>query len=344
MLPLGAMYVSDDAGGAYAPATGVWTVGTVASGATTTLVITVTNEAVSGLVVTNAASITHSDSGDANSGNNSAEVSFTSTADTQGGGGNSPECSDSQDNDGDGDIDYPADSDCANADDDSEAPESGQSSGGGRNRRNGGSGQLIGPSGPGEVLGAQTEMCPMFLTGYIKYGADNDAEEVAKLQVFLNAYEANSLKVTGEYDQATLAAVNAFQRKYSADVLEPWGLQGATGYVYYTTQKQVNTIFCKFQRSFPLSAAQLEEVAYVRDIQPQLRAQGATSVGGAGDASSAAVGQASGPAGSVTLPSIQADENAASATSSQGTASTSTSTAASSPGWFGRFVNWLFGR
>ena len=32
------------------------------------------------------------------------------------------------------------------------------------------------------------------------------------------------------------------------------------------------------------------------------------------------------------------------ATSSQGTASTSTSTAASSPGWFGRFVNWLFGR
>ena len=345
MLPLGAMYVSDDAGGAYASSTGVWTVGTVASGATTTLVITVTNEAVSGLVVTNAASITHSDSGDANSGNNSAEVSFTSTADTQGGGGNSPECSDSQDNDGDGDIDYPADSDCANADDDSEAPaSSGNGSSGGRNRRNGGSGRLIGPSGPGEVLGAQTEMCPMFLTGYIKYGADNDAEEVAKLQVFLNAYEANNLQVTGTYDQATLAAVNAFQRKYAQDVLAPWGLQGVTGYVYYTTQKQVNTIFCKFQKDFPLSAAQLEEIAYVREIQPQLRAQGATSVGGAGDASSAAAGQASGPAGSVTLPSIQADENAASATSSQGTASTSTSTAASSPGWFGRFVNWLFGR
>ena len=353
-LPAGAAYVSDNGGGAYVSSTGVWTVGTVASDATTTLVITVTNEAVSGIEVKNSASVTHSDGSDSNSGNNSAEASFTSTADNQGGGGggDAAECADSIDNDNDGQIDFPADTDCTDAGDDSEAGAGvgGGGGGSGHSRRNGGSGRIIGSdNGGGEVLGAQTQQCPMFLTGYIKYGANNDAVEVAKLQVFLNTYEANSLQVTGTYDQATLAAVNAFQRKYAKDVLEPWGLQGVTGYVYYTTQKQVNTIFCKFQKDFPLSAEQLDEISYVREIQPQLRAQGITSMGTARPAAVKAeaspIKPASAPVVGSVVPSIgQTDENATNATSASSSQKAATSTASSAPGWFGRFVNWLFGR
>lgn len=352
-LPAGVAYVSDDSSGAYDHATGVWAIGALASDATTTLVITVTDEAVSGIVVTNTASITHSDSSDSNGGNNSAEASFTSTADAQGGGGGNPQCSDGIDNDNDGKIDFPADASCTDANDDSEAdPSSGgnNSSGGGGGHHHRSSGGSVNNDNQGEVLGAETE-CPMYLTGYIKYGANNDAGEVAKLQAFLNMYEGNALAVNGTYDRATLAAVNSFQRKYSSDVLEPWGLKGVTGYVYYTTQKQVNTIYCKFQKDFPLSAGQIEEIAYVRAIQPQLHAQRAAGMGTAHKASAAA--SAAKPAavpavGSVVLPGAQSDENATRANTASRTATTAagaaTTTASSTPGWFGKFINWLFGR
>lgn len=350
-LPAGVAYVSDTASsGAYDHATGVWTIGALGTSTDAVLTVTVTDEAASGTVVTNTASIAHSDSSDSNGGNNSAEVSFTSAAATTTGGqgGGSPQCSDGIDNDGDGQIDFPADSDCTDANDDSEA---GSGGGGGHHHRS--SGGSVNNDNNGEVLGAQTEECPMFLTGYIKYGANNDAGEVAKLQVFLNAYEANNLQVTGTYNQATLAAVNAFQRKYATDVLEPWGLQGVTGYVYYTTQKEINTIYCKFQKDFPLSAGQLEEIAYVRAIQPQLRMQraaGASATHKPVAAASAAKPATASAVGSVVLPNTAVDENAvktentAKTASTSRTATTASTTASSTPGWFGKFINWLFGK
>jgi uncharacterized repeat protein (TIGR01451 family) len=325
-LPSGAAYVSDDGSGAYDHATGVWTIGALGSDATATLAITVTDEAAAGVEVTNTASIAHSDSNDPNGGNNAASVSFTSAAATQGGG----ETGSSGGNSSSG----------------------GSSGGGGHHRSSGGSSN---DANQGEVLGAETQECPMYLTGYIKYGANNDAGEVAKLQVFLNMYEGNALAVSGTYDRATLAAVNAFQRKYASDVLEPWGLKGVTGYVYYTTRKEINTIFCKFQRDFPLSAAQLDEISYVRAIQPQLRAQGITSMGTTHTTAARASARAAKPAttssvGSVVPQSSQPDENATRANTAPqkaataAAATTSTTAASSTPGWFGKFVNWLFGR
>ncbi len=306
LLPAGVSHVSDSGSGAYATTTGVWTIGTMASGTVATLTITAMVVAGTGVEVTNTASVSGSSATDSNTGNNTSSVSFTVTEDGQGGGGS---------NDDDGDS------------------SGGGSSGGGSRRSSGGS------NNNGEVLGAQTE-CPMYLTGYIKYGAQNDAGEVAKLQVFLNAFEGNALPVTGTYGPQTLAAVNAFQAKYAADVLTPWGLQGATGYVYYTTQKQINTIYCKFQKDFPLSVSQIEEIAYVREIQPTLRAQGITSMGAAaGAVAGAATARPTSPAvGSVVLPvtATAQDENK--------TAASSTNNASSTPGWFSRFVDWLFGR
>jgi len=273
------------------------------------------------------------------------DANDTDETDGQGGGGGSPQCSDGIDNDSDGQIDFPADSNCTDAQDDNEADEGGggsndddgDSSGGGSRRSSGGSRSN---SNAGEVLGAQAE-CPMYLTGYIKQGADNDAAEVTKLQVFLNNFEGASLPITGNYGPQTLAAVNAFQNKYAADILAPWGMQGASGYVYYTTQKQINTIYCKFQKDFPLSISQIEEIAHVREIQPTLRAQGATGTGTTAGAATQDTGKG-GPApvvGQVVLPQTTPDENAGIIDQTAASAN-----ASSTQGWFSKFVNWLFGR
>jgi len=262
------------------------------------------------------------------------DANDTDETDGQGGGGGSPQCSDGIDNDGDGEIDYPADDDCESASDDKEEQDSRNSSGGGSRRSSGGSSN----NGGGEVLGAQAE-CPMYLTGYIRQGAQNDLAEVTKLQVFLNDFEAHTLAITGIYDQATVAAVNAFQNKYAADILTPWGARGATGYVYYTTQKQINTIYCKFQKDFPLSVSQIEEIAHVREIQPTLRAQGVSSTG----TGAAQAGAQTAPAvGSVVLPAPVIDENVVSTSGDEQTAAGAN--ASSTKGWFTNFVNWLFGR
>ncbi len=259
------------------------------------------------------------------------------------------QCQDGQDNDGDSLVDYPADPGCSSAEDDAEADDGGggggggggsndddgDSSGGGSHRHS--SGGSRSNNTPGEVLGAQT--CPMYLTGYIRQGAQNDAGEVAKLQVFLNQFEGQALQVTGVYDAPTLSAVNAFQAKYASDVLTPWGMQGPSGYVYYTTQKQINTIYCKFQKNFPLSASQLEEIAYVREVQPTLRAQGVTSAGAQGSMIAAPAKPAAPAVGSVVLPSAKTDKNAA--TTSQTAAAAN---AGQGKGWFSKFVDWLFGK
>ena len=39
-------------------------------------------------------------------------------------------------------------------------------------------------------------------------------------------------------------AVEQFQSKYAQDVLTPWGFTAPTGYVYTTTIKEINKIYC----------------------------------------------------------------------------------------------------
>ena len=90
-----------------------------------------------------------------------------------------------------------------------------------------------------------------YLKGYLRMGGDNDIEEVKKLQTFLRDFERFSeLEVTGVFDQATFDAVSAFQTKYKEDILEPWGIDVPTGYVYYTTQKKINELYCNEEFSF----------------------------------------------------------------------------------------------
>lgn len=88
-------------------------------------------------------------------------------------------------------------------------------------------------------------VCELFLKKFIKYGADNDRREVAKLQAFLRVFEGfSNLRVTGYYDLETFKAVEIFQERYSRDVLGPWGIGDSTGYVYITTTLTINNIYC----------------------------------------------------------------------------------------------------
>ncbi len=106
--------------------------------------------------------------------------------------------------------------------------------------------------------------CVEYLTTPIKRGANNPVSEVLKLQYFLNAFEKFKLRLTGFYDDQTYAAVHAFQRKYASDILAPWGATETTGFVYHTTKKKVNELYCEGKREFPLSEVQAKEIDAVR--------------------------------------------------------------------------------
>jgi hypothetical protein len=103
----------------------------------------------------------------------------------------------------------------------------------------------------GQVLGAS---CGITISKHIKFGSPkNDPEQVTKLQTFLNKWMGSNLAITGVYDTATLAAVNAFQAKYSSDVLKPWGIDAPTGLVYLSTVRFINLLECP-DLSLPLPA------------------------------------------------------------------------------------------
>ncbi len=118
----------------------------------------------------------------------------------------------------------------------------------------------------GGVLGESTEC--FYLREYMRLGYNNNPVEVTKLQSFLRNYEGfATLEVNGFFDLATDKAVRAFQDKYRTDVLATWNLAANTGYVYYTTQKKINEIYC--QRTFPLNTTQIAEIASFRLLVKQ---------------------------------------------------------------------------
>ncbi|MFA7216774.1 MAG: immunoglobulin-like domain-containing protein, partial [Candidatus Paceibacterota bacterium] len=98
-----------------------------------------------------------------------------------------------------------------------------------------------------------------YLYDFLRKDFNNNPVEVRKLQVFLNTLEGfTSLQITGVYDDATVAAVDAFQNRYKADILTPWGHTAPTGYTYILTKKKVNEIYC--QRAFPVTPLEQQEI------------------------------------------------------------------------------------
>jgi hypothetical protein len=115
-----------------------------------------------------------------------------------------------------------------------------------------------------EISTATPAACE-YLKEYMRLGANNNPTEVTKLQLFLKNYDnAADLQVTGFFDVTTDKAVRAFQDRYKKDVLDAWDLPSNTGYVYYTTKKKINEIYC--QREFPLTPDQTAEIASFRAL------------------------------------------------------------------------------
>ena len=92
-----------------------------------------------------------------------------------------------------------------------------------------------------------TITCDSYLDSYIKYGADNYARDVRRLEQFLNKYEGENLVVDGWYSRADEAAVMRFQQKYASRILHPWGMSVPSGYVYTTTRDFINTLECAYE-------------------------------------------------------------------------------------------------
>ncbi len=114
----------------------------------------------------------------------------------------------------------------------------------------------------GKVTVAAT-MCEPLLTSYLRYNGTNDSAQVSKLQMFLRTREDNtSVPLSGIFDRATFDAVHTFQQKYASEILGPWGMEKSTGYVYFTTQKKVNEIWCG--KEFPLSTDQTREIETIK--------------------------------------------------------------------------------
>lgn len=191
-------------------------------------------------------------------------------------------CADGVDNDEDTLTDFPADPGCADAADTDETntttpPPGGGGGGGGGSGGSGGSGGGGGSSGgpvlgggilqtTGQVLGVATQsqpvQCEPYLKSFIRRGTANNADDVGRLQQFLNQFESATLEVTRVYDAPTFAAVLVFQAKHLGDVLSPWGINAPTGYVYLTTKKKINEIYCN--ATYALSTEELNEIARIR--------------------------------------------------------------------------------
>ncbi len=169
-------------------------------------------------------------------------------------------CTDNIDNDGDLFVDL-SDSDCAafaTTTPPTPAPTVSTSgtgftsfSGGSSNPITASSGVTISDTIIAPIDG-EIEGCPALFTTYMKFGRKNHAGEVTRLQAFLNRNLGTKLSTSGFFNAETFSAVKLFQLKYSDSVLKPWvdaGLStdlttNPSGYVYLTTQRQINLLEC----------------------------------------------------------------------------------------------------
>lgn len=112
----------------------------------------------------------------------------------------------------------------------------------------------------GEVLGAATTTaelalpagCTEYIHSYMGRGKKNDAEDVSKLQTFLNETMGAKIPVSGFFGNMTKTWVKKFQTKYHNEIIKPWydagykgkDIENGTGYVYKTTKHEINLMKC----------------------------------------------------------------------------------------------------
>ena len=162
-----------------------------------------------------------------------------------------PECSDGIDNDNDDQIDYPEDDGCTSPDDDDEVSEHTNNNGGGQGTSSSGSRISNNSGSGGQVLGAATEICNWDTNFLRRKWSGNVANDVETMQNFLNLEMNSGLAVDSIFGPKTEAAVNAFQMKYQADILTPWGISQPTGIWYISTTTKAKEIMCSEDVALP---------------------------------------------------------------------------------------------
>ena len=130
-----------------------------------------------------------------------------------------------------------------------------------------GGGSIYSSSGRSSRIMAPTNgVCSVYLNDYLKLGGNNNQAEVIKLQTFLKNVEKLDVDINSTFDSKTFEAVKSFQKKYSSDILLPWGSNNPTGQVYFTTKKKINEIYCNVKLS--LTAEQLAQIeSYKKGVQ-----------------------------------------------------------------------------
>ncbi len=123
----------------------------------------------------------------------------------------------------------------------------------------------------GQVLGAFTEntnstttqtttntnsnnsTCEEYIKTYIKFGQNNDVEDVKRLQIFLNEHMKANIPITGFYGEITMSWVKKLQEMHKDEILTPWGIVDPTGYVYKTTKRFINIKKCPGLANQPIA-------------------------------------------------------------------------------------------
>jgi hypothetical protein len=99
------------------------------------------------------------------------------------------------------------------------------------------------------VPSSKFKKCEPIITSYIKLNSkENDLENVKRMQIFFRDDLHYKNKVTGFYGMETFSLVKKFQLEYATDVLSPWNLKKASGWVYITTKKKINDIYCSIHK------------------------------------------------------------------------------------------------
>jgi titin len=96
---------------------------------------------------------------------------------------------------------------------------------------------------------ANTKVCLPIITRYLKRGASNDKGNMTRLQDFLRDDEKLlTVASNGVFGPSTYNAVIKFQQKYSYDTLLPWKLTKGSGWVYMSTTKKINDLYCSYHK------------------------------------------------------------------------------------------------
>lgn len=143
---------------------------------------------------------------------------------------------------------------------------SGGSRGSSGTRRPGGGGATTTPSSMAVPHAASENARACSLALYpvkpIMVGGNNDVSQVMLLETYLNEFENANLPVDGEYGEADIRAVIAWQEKYASEILAPWGITQGTGHIYTTSLAKFRSLF----QGQCVAAAPITVSSSVRDL------------------------------------------------------------------------------